>query len=333
MAPKQRGVHVSLRNVTPAIPGNEFEHGMLKSDLEDLGCARLLKRPWNLKNEDFIQQFVLIREGKLEHNYMFDTTIRDRPEEWTVDIWRKVYDFGLGGNGLANRTDLYIEGKFRNDADPKDGFSVRDCRNPRERKLLEFLVPIVHPDKPTRVTRTIGNTIFGALSGERPVDWGKVFSELVQRLVSGAGKSKPTPICPFLYHLYEYKGLLTDEEETDYTIAKELNRYWITPEHDQESDSGVLRLTGPEPLRAPVPVNQVKRGNRFKKSHRTLKGSPPIWSRREGSRPSSEGGRPMSPRPISPRPVSPRPASPQPERQQPEIRPEVEQPEEEGNKP
>ena len=77
MAPKQKGVHVSLRNVTPTIPGNEFERGMLKSDLADLGCAGLLERPWNLKNEDFVQQFVLIREGKLERNNMFDTTIRD----------------------------------------------------------------------------------------------------------------------------------------------------------------------------------------------------------------------------------------------------------------
>ena len=255
MAPKQRGMHVSLRNVTPAIPENEFERGMLKSDLEDLGCAGLLERPWNLKNEDFIQQFVPIQKGKLERNNMFDTTIWDRPEEWTAGVWTEVYDFGPGGSGLANRTDLYIEGKFRNNADPKDGFSVRDCRNPRERKLLELLVPIVHPDKPTRVTCTIGNTIFGALSGERPVDWGKVFSELVQRLVGGAGKSKPTPICPFLYHLYECKGLLTEEEEIDYTTAKELNRYRITPEWDQDSDSGVLRLTGPEPLRAPSPVN------------------------------------------------------------------------------
>ena len=231
-----------------------------------------------------------------------------------------------------------IEGKFRNEADPKDGFSVRDCRNPRERKLLEFLVPIVHPDKSTWVTRTIGNTIFGALSGERPVDWGKVFSELVQRLVGGAGKCKPTPICPFLYHLYECKGLLTEEEETDYTTAKELNRYRISPERDQDSDSGVLQITGPEPQRAPAPINQVKRGNRFKKSHQTPGLSPPIRSRREGSRPSSKGGRPLSPKPLSPKPLSPRPVSPRPanpesERQQSEIRPEVKQPEEEEDKP
>ena len=234
---------------------------------------------------------------------------------------------------MANRTDLYIEGKFRNEVDPKDGFPVRDCRNLRERKLLEFLVPIVHPYKPTRVTRTIENTIFGALSGERPVDWGKVFSELVQRLVGGAGKSKSTPIYPFLYHLYECKGLLMEEEEIDYTTAKELNRYWVSPKRDQDSDSGVLRITGSEPQRAPAPINQVKRGNRFKKSHWTPEGSPPIRSRGEGSQPSSEGGRPMSPRPMSPRPVSPRPASPQPEKQQPEVRPKVEQPEEEGDKP
>ena len=111
--------------------------------------------------------------------------------------------------------------------------------------MLEFLVPIVHPDKPTRVTCTIGNTIFGALSGDRPVDWGKVFSELVQRLVGGARKAKSTSICPFLYHLYECKGLLTEEEETDYTTAKELNRYEIPPERDEDSDSGVLRIARP----------------------------------------------------------------------------------------
>ena len=255
MAPKQRGVHVSLRNVTPVVPGNNEEQAMLKEDLSSLGCAGLMERPWNLKNEEFIQQFVLIREGKLEQNNMFDTTIRDRPEDWTASTWREVYDFPPRGCGMANRTDLYIDGKFRTEANPKDGFPVKDCRDARERRLLEFLVPIVHPDKPTRVTRTIGNTIFGALSGDRPVDWGKVFSELVQRLVGGAGRAKPTPICPFLYHLYECKGLLTEEEETDYTTAKELNRYEIPPEWDEDSDSGVLLITGPEPRRAPAPVN------------------------------------------------------------------------------
>ena len=224
---------------------------------------------------------------------------------------------------MANRTDLYIEGKFWNDADPKDGFPVKDCMDPRERRLLEFIVPIVHPNKPIRMTRTIGNTIFGALSGDRPVDWGKVFCELVQRLVGGAGKAKSTPICPFMYHLYECKGLLTKEEETDYTTTKDLNRYEIPPERDEDSNSGILRIIGPEPKRAPAPVNQIKRGKRNRKSHQEPEGSQPIRSRGERSRPSSEGARPISPRPASPTPASPRPLSLQSKRSQPEDRPWV----------
>ena len=189
----------------------------------------------------------------------------------------------------------------------------------------------MHLDKPTRVTRTLGNTIFGAISGERSVDWSIIFMELVNRLVGGAGKTKPTPICPFLYHLYESKGLLTEEEEIDYKAAQKLNRYRITPDQDPESDSENLRIMGPEPQRAPAPVNQVKRGNRLKQTYQTLEsGSLPTRSRGEGSQ--SNSGNPHS---EGDRPQSPRLASPPPQQSQPESRPDPQQPEqpEEEDKP
>ena len=43
MAPKQRGVHVSMRNVTPVVPEDEQERAMLKDDLYGLGCVGLLE--------------------------------------------------------------------------------------------------------------------------------------------------------------------------------------------------------------------------------------------------------------------------------------------------
>ena len=155
--------------------------------------------------------------------------------------------------------------------------------------MLEFLVPIVHPNKPTRVTRTLENTIFGALSGEKSVDWAIIFMELVNRLVGRAGKAKPTPICPFFYHLYESKGMLTEDEETDYKAAQELNRYRITPDRDPESKSEVRLIAGPEPNRVVVLVNQVRRGNRLKQTYRAPEGSPPTRSKGEGSQPNSYG--------------------------------------------
>ena len=81
-----------------------------------------------------------------------------------------MYNFLEGGAGLANQMDTYVDNKFAHQVDPKDGYLIRDYRSARHRRLLEFIVLIIHLDKPTQVTITIGNTIFGALDGGRPVD-------------------------------------------------------------------------------------------------------------------------------------------------------------------
>ena len=118
--------------------------------------------------------------------------------------------------------------------------------------MLEFLVPIVHPDKPTQVTITIGNTLFGALDGGREVDWRVVFRDLAQRLEKGVGKPKPTPICPFLFHLYNGQGLLTSDEELDYRIAKEMAGYQITPDLDSRPGTNEDEAV-PTPAPSPRP--------------------------------------------------------------------------------
>ena len=76
-----------------------------------------------------------------------------------------VYGFSRDGSKLASRQDNYMEGKFLHVVDPKDGYPVSECRDARKRRILEFLIPIIHSDKPTRVTITIGNMVFGALDG------------------------------------------------------------------------------------------------------------------------------------------------------------------------
>ena len=45
---------------------------------------------------------------------------------------------------------------------PKDGYAVSDCKDFRAKQVLEFLIPIMYPEKPTRVTMTVGNTIWSA---------------------------------------------------------------------------------------------------------------------------------------------------------------------------
>ena len=95
----------------------------------------------------------------------------------------------------------------------------------------------MYPKKPTRVTITVGNTIFGALSGERPVDWGIVVKDLVQRLLSGMGKSKATPICPYVFHLYHSHELLLPAEKKEYRIQEALVKHNVESEEDEDPAS------------------------------------------------------------------------------------------------
>ena len=231
---------------------------------------------------------------------MFDTTVRDRPQLWTADLWRQTYRFPRGGSRLSNRTEGHHEGRFMHQVDPKDGYSVSDCRVDRHRRLLEFLIPIVHPDKPTRVTITIGNTIFGVLDGRREVDWGMVFRDMLHRLAKGVGKPKPTPICPFLFHLYESQGLLTADEDLDYRTAKEMAGYRITPDPDLQPGSDEDKPTlAPAPSPRPGPSRTPNK--RRKSTYRVPSGSPPVRSRG---------------------PSSPVPLEPQPRERQPDTQPE-----------
>ena len=244
MAPPQTRA-ISLRNVTPSILESPIHLEELKQDLARMRCEGLLNRPWALKREQLVRELL-----QPERPNIFNGTIRDRPQLWTADLWRNTYQLPRGGSELSNRMEGHHEGRFMHQVDPKDGYSVSDCRVDRHRRLLEFLVPIVHPDKPTRVMITIGNTIFSALDGGREVDWGVVFQDMAQRLAKGVGKPKPTPICPFFFHLYKGQGLLTVDEELDYRMAQEMAGYRLNLEPDSQPGTGEDE---PTPTSAPLP--------------------------------------------------------------------------------
>ena len=148
-----------------------------------------------------------------------------------------MYGFAREGEGMASRTDMFIDGMFSGRVNPKDGYAVVDCKEPRARKVLEFLVPILCLEKPTRVTITVGNTIFGALSGERPVDWGIVVKDLVQRLLSEMEKSKATPICPYVFHLYYSHELLLPAEKKEYQIKEALLKHNVESEGEEDPEN------------------------------------------------------------------------------------------------
>ena len=95
----------------------------------------------------------------------------------------------------------------------KDGFRVEDCRIGREKRLLQFLVPIFSPDKPTTIVIKLAKCIYSALLHGKKVGWGIIVQEMAKKEALKIGGAKGCPLTPFLYHLYSHHRCLTDREK------------------------------------------------------------------------------------------------------------------------
>ena len=228
MAPMTGKTPLTLRSIVPAIPKEPGERAYLEEDLTRIGCIGLLSKPWTVKDEKMVRELIIGAPNQ------YKGTVRMRPETWDAGRWREAYGFSAEGDGFASKTDKFIGGKFRNATNPKDGFAIANCKDSRAKRVLEFLIPILYLEKPTRVTVTVGNTIFGALLGEQKVDWGILLQAVVAKLVDGAQKLKATPIGPYLSHLYMGQELLNREEMVAYEIGLDLLKYNYTPEPDPD---------------------------------------------------------------------------------------------------
>jgi hypothetical protein len=143
---------VKIRKVVPEVPRDEAERGELLEDLQTMGCSRLLDKPWGFKDDRIVRELL---DGVTNE---FDNTIRAIPTRWTEECWREVYNFSTGGGGLASRKDEYIKDCFKELLSPKDEYAIEDCTDPRYKRMIAFLVPILYPKKPNRITVTMGNT-------------------------------------------------------------------------------------------------------------------------------------------------------------------------------
>ena len=205
----------SLRSMPAVVPKKDEEKQQLVDDLTKMGCKGLLAEPWAMKSKAIVREFLHPRSNEWEG------TIRRLPKQWTTDLWAEVYSFRKEGRMRARRTDKWIDGKFDSSINSKDGHAMSDCVDSREQRILEFMVPILYPEKPSRVTKKIGKTIFGALAGECKVSWDQLIQEVVGHLVANLEKGKASPISSYLYYLYYRNECLRGDEMREVEVARE----------------------------------------------------------------------------------------------------------------
>ena len=97
-------VQISLKALVPVVPKTPTARRELEEDLEGIGCAGLLNKLWNIKDEGLVRELVERAPNQLDH------IVRGKPEKWTALAWREAYGFKPEGYGWASRTDKYIVG-------------------------------------------------------------------------------------------------------------------------------------------------------------------------------------------------------------------------------
>ena len=102
-------------------------------------------------------------------------------------------------------------------------------------------MPILNPEKPKRITLTMANTLFGALSGVRPVNWGLIIHEIVAWALPYIGR-KASYISPFIMHLYAFYGCTTVDEDDMLISAAEEIAYKLQPVAQDTSTSSATTL-------------------------------------------------------------------------------------------
>ena len=74
----------------------------------------------------------------------------------------------------------------------------------------------------------MANTLFGAMSGVRPVNWGRLIQEFLEKSLLHIGR-KPSYLSPYILHLYQHHGCVNEAEEDMLMIAEDEVVYKLGP--------------------------------------------------------------------------------------------------------
>lgn len=196
--------------VAARIPQAPDSYATLQTSLQQLGLEHLLAIPWNVELDSYLQDFV--KESMIAPE--FRQTIRARPSLWTVEQIAHAFRCPSEGEGLYSKKKDLSTPYFSGIRNLTNGWNLTQCTYPNLRVLLEFLVPILHPKKPTICPVALANTIVAAHSGAIQVNWALLIFNVMKDQVKSMKASRPTYLQVYLSQLYQTYDCLHSEERT-----------------------------------------------------------------------------------------------------------------------
>jgi hypothetical protein len=101
--------------------------------------------------------------------------------------------------------------------------------------LFHFLIPILHPKKPSYILVRWANTVIASWSGEKQINWGFIMHKVIQDKVKSLKPRKLSYLPSYLAQLYLYGECQLETEINDKNVIRDI--YGIADSDEEESNS------------------------------------------------------------------------------------------------
>jgi hypothetical protein len=127
---------------------------------------------------------------------------------------------------------------FADSAPKKDGWKFLECTDDGLQDVLKYLMALINPMKPARVTNKMANTVVESLFLDKKVSWARVLEDVMANQVKLLGLDNlHNCLSWYLAPIYYAKNVLTQAETQDYRLTKEGGDLDEKPEADQETET------------------------------------------------------------------------------------------------
>lgn len=236
------------RVVHPDHPQTREGRQRLRENLTKMGLGFLIRLPWSISEVSLIEQraFQSLKRKRA-------AGIRANPKAWTIDVVAKAYRTPREGKGLLDgETEhrSYVESKFQPGSwRRRNGWLVEHCLDTLDlAPVFAFLIPILNPEKQSRITLALATTIIVSLEGKEQIDWSRILFDLIQDLVQKQiarmekRNLKFTYLPSYIAHLYWSEDCFSDGETSELlslfpSVAEQRPRRQPVPEVEPELSS------------------------------------------------------------------------------------------------
>jgi hypothetical protein len=216
-------------------------HSILRKILRRMKLEHLYLIPWDIQDGTYLDFY----NGRIDPRFF--ATVRGKPAEWDLEFVGDSFQLPLEGHGFLSQKDPLSERYFSQDKVVSHGYKISQCKDPELMMLFHFLIPILHPRKPSYIPVKWANIVIASWSGEREINWAFIMHKVIQDEVRALGPKKLCSLPSYLAQLYAYgdyqlvierhhrvlvrrvikevygtsEDELTDEEEATYEETKE----------------------------------------------------------------------------------------------------------------